>query len=161
MWFNPGPNVTLLCVSTNDQMIQSNVVPPYTLSSWFYFCKLPFRLFKMNVFWTSWSGSNWPDIRLIRTNLIFKNILIFQQKSISRNRIRTRGSLRDFWFMESITNFQVSMRRIWIFHPEIICLFCPPKPHWTKLNINSPGTIVPSGDIWCLNGCLSTLNNAR
>ena len=28
MWFNPRPNVTLLCVSTNDKMKQSNVVPP-------------------------------------------------------------------------------------------------------------------------------------
>ena len=29
MWFNPKPNIALLCVSTNDQMIQSNVVTPY------------------------------------------------------------------------------------------------------------------------------------
>ena len=28
MWLNPKPNVVLQCVSTNDQMIQSNVVPP-------------------------------------------------------------------------------------------------------------------------------------
>ena len=29
MWFNPRPSVSLLCVPTNDQMIQSNVEPPY------------------------------------------------------------------------------------------------------------------------------------
>ena len=28
MWFNPKPNFTLQCVSTNEQMIQSNAVPP-------------------------------------------------------------------------------------------------------------------------------------
>ena len=28
MWLNPRPSVTVQCVSTNDQMIQSNVVPP-------------------------------------------------------------------------------------------------------------------------------------
>ena len=28
MWLNPKPNVALECVSTNDQMIQFNVVPP-------------------------------------------------------------------------------------------------------------------------------------
>ena len=28
MWLNPKPNLALLCVSTNNQMIQSNVGPP-------------------------------------------------------------------------------------------------------------------------------------
>ena len=28
MWSNPKRNVALLCVSTNDQIMQSNVVPP-------------------------------------------------------------------------------------------------------------------------------------
>ena len=28
MWSKPKPNVALSCVSTNDQMIQSNAVPP-------------------------------------------------------------------------------------------------------------------------------------
>ena len=28
MCLNPKPNVALLCVSTDDQIIQSNVVPP-------------------------------------------------------------------------------------------------------------------------------------
>ena len=27
MWSNPKPDVALLCVTTNDQMVQSNVVP--------------------------------------------------------------------------------------------------------------------------------------
>ena len=31
MWLNPKPNVALECVSTNDQMIQSNVVPLYNI----------------------------------------------------------------------------------------------------------------------------------
>ena len=30
MWSNPKPDVALECVSTNDQVIRSNVVPPYT-----------------------------------------------------------------------------------------------------------------------------------
>ena len=33
MWLNPKPNDALLCVSTNDQMIQSYVVPLYLLGS--------------------------------------------------------------------------------------------------------------------------------
>ena len=31
MWFYPKPNVALQCVSTDDQMIQSNVFPHYML----------------------------------------------------------------------------------------------------------------------------------
>ena len=31
MWFKPRPSVTLLCVSTNDQIIHSNVLPSYNL----------------------------------------------------------------------------------------------------------------------------------
>ena len=34
MWSNPKPNVEIQCVSTKDQMIQSNVVPPISSLTW-------------------------------------------------------------------------------------------------------------------------------
>ena len=41
MWSNPNPNVKLLCVSTNDQMIHFNVVLPYTsVLAWFWTSRL-------------------------------------------------------------------------------------------------------------------------
>ena len=39
MWLNPKQNVALLCVSTNDQMINSNVVPPISALSYEFFGK--------------------------------------------------------------------------------------------------------------------------
>ena len=43
MWSNPKVDAALQCVSTNDQMIQSNVVPPI----------------KNNAIFSNWRGQGW------------------------------------------------------------------------------------------------------
>ena len=46
MWWNPKPDATLECLSTNDQLIQSNVLPPINETILTYFIKRFGTMFK-------------------------------------------------------------------------------------------------------------------
>ena len=81
MWFNHRPSVTLqcggtqnqialLCVSKNDQMIQSNVVPPILKSSWTSVC------------WKLYSISVWIQKRWFLCQKWWKRNAIWQTLSV-------------------------------------------------------------------------------